>query len=99
MWAAWYLGATTAVDQAQASDGVAAVVGQPHLPREGFAERSGDDTLGIVARGRHAIVRHQTRKALCQVINCCLVEIAERCRQAIAAMFFGHTAKRPQRIL
>ena len=53
----------------------------------------------IVARRRHSVVTHEALVTLGQVVLCCLVQIAVRRRQAIAAMFARHAAKRPERIL
>jgi hypothetical protein len=53
----------------------------------------------IVARWRHAIVAHQPGVALRQILPCVGGQIAERCRQAVAAMLPRHAAKRPQRVL
>lgn len=36
---------------------------------------------------------------VCQILARLLVEIAERGRQAVAAMFMGSTTKQPQRVL
>ena len=53
----------------------------------------------IVPRRRHPVVTHEALVTLGQVVLCCLVQIAVRRRQAIAAMFARHAAERPERIL
>ena len=53
----------------------------------------------IVARRRHSVVTHEALVTLGQVVLRRLVQIAVRRRQAIAAMFARHAAKRPERIL
>ena len=42
---------------------------------------------------------HQALIALCEVVLSIAVEVAERCRQAVAAMLVRHAAERPQGIL
>lgn len=54
---------------------------------------------GVVARGRHAVVRHQILITVCQVLLRRLVEVAERRRQTVAAMFLRHAAECPQGVL
>src|SRR5205823_12609459 len=53
----------------------------------------------IVARGRHAVMRAQLLVAAGEVRLSVTIEIAERRRQAIAAVLVRHAAERPQRIL
>ena len=53
----------------------------------------------IVARRCHAIVGTQFLVTPGEILLGNPIEIAKRRRQAIAAMLFGHTAQRPQRIL
>ena len=57
------------------------------------------DDAGIVARGLHAVVRHQILITLCQVVRRRLVEVSERRRQTVAAMFLRHAAECPQGVL
>ncbi len=51
---------------------------------------------GIVARRRHAVMGAKILVAPRKVIACGAIEIAERGRQAVAAVLFGHAAQRPQ---
>ena len=53
----------------------------------------------IVARRRHAIVAHQRSVTLRQILPRVDPQIAERRRQAVAAMLARHAAERPQRVL
>ena len=54
---------------------------------------------GIVARRRHAVMGTQLLVAPGEVLLGVTIEVAERRRQAVAAMLFRHAAERPQRIL
>ena len=54
---------------------------------------------GVVARRRHAVVRAQRLVAPGLVLERVAVEVAERCREAVAAMLERYAAKRPQRVL
>ena len=54
---------------------------------------------GIVAGRRHAVVAAQFFVAVGQVRGGIFVEIAERRRQAVAAMLAGSPAERPQGVL
>ena len=54
---------------------------------------------GVVARGLHAVMAHQVLIALRQILLRVAVEVAERRRQAVAAMLLRHAAERPQRVL
>src|SRR6266571_1682238 len=53
----------------------------------------------IVARRRHAVMDAQLLVAPGEVLLCITIEIAERRRQAVAAVLFRHAAQRPQRVL
>ena len=53
----------------------------------------------IVARRRHAVMGAQLLVAPRQVLLGIAIEVAERRRQAVAAMLFRHAAQRPQRVL
>src|SRR4029434_1669941 len=53
----------------------------------------------IVARRRHAIVCTQRLVALSQILRCIGLEIAERRREAIAAVFLRCATERPQGVL
>src|SRR6266852_4749293 len=53
----------------------------------------------IVARRRHAVMGAQLLVAPGQVLLGIPMEVAERRRQAVAAMLAWHTAQRPQRAL
>ena len=54
---------------------------------------------GVVAGRRHIIVAHEALVALRQILLGFAVEIAERRRQTVAAMFEWNPAERPQGIL
>src|SRR6516164_11466256 len=53
----------------------------------------------IVARRGHAVVGTQFPVTSGEIVLGNPIEVAERRRQAVAAMLFRHTAQRPQRIL
>ena len=53
----------------------------------------------IVARRRHAVMGAQLLVAAGEVLLGVTIEIAERRRQAVAAVLFRHAAERPQRVL
>ena len=53
----------------------------------------------VVARWRHAVMSTQLLVTPCQVLLGATIKVAERCRQAVAAVLFRHSAQRPQRIL
>ena len=53
----------------------------------------------IVARRRHAVMRAQLLVAPRQVLLRVTIEVAERRRQAVAAMLLRHAAQRPQCVL
>ena len=53
----------------------------------------------VVARRGHAVVAHQRRIALRDVFPRIGGQVAERCRQAIAAVLLWRAAERPQRVL
>ena len=50
---------------------------------------------GVIARGRHLVVAHEPLVALRQILLGRAVEVAERRRQAVAAMLLGNAAERP----
>ena len=55
---------------------------------------------GVVARSASiAVVAHEALVALRQILLGVAVQVAERRRQAVAAMLLRHAAERPQRIL
>src|SRR6202007_1269698 len=53
----------------------------------------------IVARRRHPIVAHQPGVTLCQILPRVDRQIAERRRQAVAAMLSWHATESPQGVL
>src|SRR6266516_5595045 len=53
----------------------------------------------IVARRRHAIMGAQLLIAPSEVLLSITIKIAERRRQAVAAVLFRHPTQRPQRVL
>jgi hypothetical protein len=53
----------------------------------------------IVARRRHAVMGAQLLIAPGEVLLGITIEVAERRRQAVAAVLFRHAAQRPQRVL
>ena len=53
----------------------------------------------IVARRRHPVMGTQLLVASGEILLRLPIEIAERRRQAVAAMLFRHAAQRPQRVL
>src|SRR5437763_2017967 len=53
----------------------------------------------IVARRRHAVMGAQLLIAPGEVLLGLTIEVAERCRQTVAAVLLRHPAQRPQRVL
>ena len=53
----------------------------------------------VVARRGHAVMAHQRRIALRDVFPRIGGQVAERCRQAVAAVLLRRAAERPQRVL
>src|SRR5947207_647891 len=53
----------------------------------------------IVARRRHAVIGAQLLIAPGEVLLGLTIEVAERCRQTVAAVLLRHPAQRPQRVL
>ena len=53
----------------------------------------------IVARRRHAVMGAQLLVAPGEVLLCLPIEVAERRRQAVAAVLLRYAAQRPQRVL
>src|SRR3974390_2568417 len=53
----------------------------------------------IVARGHHAVMDAQLLVASSEALLGITIEIAERRRQAVAAVLFRHPAQRPQCVL
>ena len=56
-------------------------------------------TPGLLRDGVHIVVAHEALVALCQVLLGIAVEVAERRRQAVAAVLQWNPAERPQGIL
>ena len=54
---------------------------------------------GVVAGRRHAVVGAQRLIALSLILQGIALEIAERRREAVAAMLERRAAKRPERVL